>query len=125
ATSNVLFRSLKLSSSCQLKSHGTRIRWPLDEMGRNSERPWVIPSTMACRRGMWGWAGVATVASTGAQPRSIAAQADVGDDQGDAGGTAGQPFQVRADGGDVLQHALQGGGDGRLAHGLGQSAVPD
>ena len=52
ATSKVLLRSLKLSSSCQLNSQGTRIRWPLDEIGKNSDRPWVMPSTMACRIGM-------------------------------------------------------------------------
>src|SRR5439155_9263200 len=67
ATSKVLLRSLKLSSACQPNSHGTRIRWPLEEMGRNSDRPWVMPSTMACRTGMWGWAAASILGSGGAR----------------------------------------------------------
>ena len=32
-------------------SAGAPVRWPLDEIGRNSERPCVSPRTMACRIG--------------------------------------------------------------------------
>ena len=51
ATSNVLFNESFDVSSVQPKSSGTRIRWPLDEIGRNSERPCTIPRMMAWRTG--------------------------------------------------------------------------
>src|SRR5512141_190980 len=35
--------------SGQPSSAGTRCRWAVDEMGRNSVTPWTRPSTAACR----------------------------------------------------------------------------
>ena len=40
------------SKSCQPNSQGTRMRWPDDEMGRNSVRPWTMPRTMAWMMGI-------------------------------------------------------------------------
>ena len=48
ATSNVLFSATSFTMS-QLKSHGTRIRWPELEMGANSVTPCVRPRMIACR----------------------------------------------------------------------------
>src|SRR6476646_10596019 len=53
ATSNA-FCTLSLSKSFHPKSHGTTIRWPDDEIGRNSDRPCTRPSTMAWMMGMFG-----------------------------------------------------------------------
>ena len=39
------------SKSFQSKSHGVSSRWPLDEIGRNSDRPCTMPRTMACKIG--------------------------------------------------------------------------
>src|SRR5215217_3791049 len=36
--------------SSQPRSAGTIRRWPLEEMGRNSVRPWTMPRTTAWRR---------------------------------------------------------------------------
>ena len=49
---------------------------------------------------------------------------DVVDDQADAGGAHRQPLEVGADRGDVVQHPLEGGGDGELPHRLGRAAPP-
>src|SRR5438445_8309447 len=57
--------------------------------------------------------------------RSGAAEAHVTDDEGDARGAARQPFEVGADGGDVLQHALERGRHRGLAYGLRDSSVTD
>ena len=48
ATSNVLLSESFDVSSVHPKSSGTRIRCPLDEIGRNSDRPWTIPRMIAC-----------------------------------------------------------------------------
>src|SRR4051812_39291229 len=49
ATSNAFSKSAPFlpTKSCQPNNHGTRMRWPLDETGRNSDRPWVTPRTIA------------------------------------------------------------------------------
>src|SRR5437868_2991480 len=59
------------------------------------------------------------------ETRSVTAEADVGDDDRHARGAAGEPLQVGPDGGHVLEHALQGGGDRRLPHRLGYGSVTD
>src|SRR3954454_18886076 len=77
--------------------------------------------------GMWVGGGppAAAVTSTGRETRSVAAETDVSDDDGDARGAAREPLEVGADGGDVLQHALQRRRDRRLAHRLCNSPVTD
>src|SRR5216110_2042462 len=47
AVSNAFSRPGWPVKSFHRKSQGTRIRWPLDEIGRNSDSPCVIPRTMA------------------------------------------------------------------------------
>ena len=54
-----------------------------------------------------------------------AAEADVGDDQGDAAGAARRPLEVGADRADVEQQPLDRRGDRRLADRLGDGAVAD
>src|SRR5215831_13245985 len=54
ATSNVLLRLGWSVSSVHSNSSGTRMRWPLDEIGRNSERPCTIPKTIAWMIGTAG-----------------------------------------------------------------------
>src|SRR5205085_9818881 len=61
----------------------------------------------------------------GGASRLGAGDGDVGEDERHAGGAAGEPLEVAADGGDVLEHALQGGGHGRLPDRLGERAVAD
>ena len=51
ATSNA-FCTLSLSKSFQPNSQGTTIRWPDDEIGRNSDSPWTRPRMMAWMMGM-------------------------------------------------------------------------
>src|SRR3546814_8770726 len=51
-SSKALARESSPAKSFQSNSHGTRARWPDDEIGMNSVRPWTIPRTMAWRRGM-------------------------------------------------------------------------
>ena len=65
ATSNVRLKSALAApvSSSHPNSQGTRMRCPLDEMGRNSDSPWTMPSTMACRTGMDS--GEAALSTTG------------------------------------------------------------
>ena len=46
ATSNVCCTEVS-SKSFHSKSQGTRMRWPLDEIGRNSVRPWTMPRMIA------------------------------------------------------------------------------
>src|SRR5205807_8702183 len=77
---------------------------------------WRSTRTWPARRGAarWGWISAAVSAPT---------EADVADHEGDAGGPARQPFEVGADGGHVLEHALEGRRHRGLAHGLGQGAV--
>src|SRR5262245_33455121 len=38
--------------SCQPVSNGTRIKWPEEEIGRNSVIPWIKARTMICSIGM-------------------------------------------------------------------------
>jgi hypothetical protein len=64
ATSKVFCRpAASPVKSSQPNSHGTRIRWPLEEIGKNSVRPCTMPRTMAWRigtgnsRGAWSVAG--------------------------------------------------------------------
>ena len=45
------FSTLLSSKSFQWKSHGTMIRWPDDEIGRNSVSPWTMPRMMAWMMG--------------------------------------------------------------------------
>ena len=52
ATSKVFFRSRRRRSRPSRTATARRSGGPTDEMGRNSERPWTIPRTMACRIGM-------------------------------------------------------------------------
>src|SRR5262249_26195810 len=54
ATSNVLLRLGGSVSSVHLNSSGTRMRWPLDEIGRKLEGGCTIPSTTAWRIGTAG-----------------------------------------------------------------------
>jgi hypothetical protein len=49
ATSKVFSSEGLPAKSSQPNSHGTRIRWPDDEIGRYSASPWVMPRTMAWR----------------------------------------------------------------------------
>src|SRR5918996_1605276 len=51
ATSKVWLNSSCVSRYSHSKSHGTRIRWPDEEMGRSSVAPWTRPSTSACQFG--------------------------------------------------------------------------
>src|SRR5215213_11458551 len=48
------FCTLSLSKSFQPNNQGTMIKCPDEEIGRNSDRPWTRPSTMAWRMGMGG-----------------------------------------------------------------------
>src|SRR5262245_32513081 len=59
------------------------------------------------------------------EPGSGAAHGDVVDHQAHTGGAHRQPIDVGADLGHVLQHLLDGGGDGELAHGTAELAVGD
>src|ERR1700755_1576417 len=51
AVSNAFSKPALPAKSCHPNSHGTTMRWPLEEMGRNSARPCTMPSTMAWRIG--------------------------------------------------------------------------
>ena len=52
ATSKVFSVLVSPAKSFQLNSHGTISRWPLDEIGKNSVSPWVIPRTIAWKMGI-------------------------------------------------------------------------
>ncbi len=52
ATSKDSSSSGREANSVQWKSQGTIRRCPLEEMGRNSDRPWTIPRMMAWMTGM-------------------------------------------------------------------------
>ena len=47
ATSNVCLNCSSADTSSHPNSHGTMIRWPEDEIGRNSVMPWTMPRTNA------------------------------------------------------------------------------
>src|SRR5437870_3683687 len=113
ATSNVFSRP-GVAKSCQPNSQGTRMRCPLEEIGRNSDRPWVTPSAMA-------W----TIGNGGGYRPLCPTQCHVADGERDAGRATWQPLEVAADDRDVEQHALEGRRHGGLADGLGQLAVAD
>src|SRR5437588_2491018 len=105
STSTPLARTASSSSSGVVVASPDHIVWR-----------WKSTRTWPGRRGAarWGWTSAAVSAPT---------EADVADHEGDAGGPARQPFEVGADGGHVLEHALEGRRHRGLAHGLGQGAV--
>src|ERR1700712_5167584 len=45
------FCTLLSAKSFHPKNHGTRMRWPDEEIGRNSDRPCVNPRMIACQMG--------------------------------------------------------------------------
>src|SRR6476619_4393868 len=61
ATSNVCLNCSLSNTSSQPNSHGTMIRCPDDEIGRNSVTPWTRPRTNA-------WKPVTGVHATGRPP---------------------------------------------------------
>src|SRR6478609_714968 len=105
ATANA-FSADCASKSFQPNSHGTSSRCPLDEIGRNSDRPCTRPSTKAWKMGIGAVGG----------GRLGAAHRHVVDDEGHPGGAHGEPVDVTTHFGDVEEHALQRGGDGELSN---------
>src|SRR5690606_31341578 len=97
ATSKALARESSPAKSSQPNSHGTIARCPDEEIGMNSESPWTMPRTMACRRGKGG------VLASG--------EGHAGNQQRDATGAAGLPLDVGTHVGDVEEEALQRAGE--------------
>ena len=54
ATSKAFSSDSLPAKSSHSKSHGTSSRWPDELMGRNSDSPWTMPSTMAWSDGHAG-----------------------------------------------------------------------
>lgn len=103
------------SQSEALPSHGDALSYSRPP---KPDPPTFRPSALRTA-GIWG------PCSLSFEPRSAAAECDVADDQADARGRHGKPFDVAADGHDVEEHLLQGRCDGELAHRSTHLAVGD
>src|SRR5688572_30996884 len=103
ATSKVFWSPSSPAKSSQSNSHGTSSRCPEELIGRNSEKPWTMPRTMAWRIG------------TARRRYELAAgEGDLADHQRRHPRARREPLDVVADRGDVEEEALQGAGDRHL-----------